>query len=110
MCLTYGCASQLATLSGKLRAQAAANRPEALATAQRATQAQAHMRAVTRRLMATISELSMYQATAMKHKAEYEAAEQEVAAARRALADGQPPTASAEKEWQAQVLLPGASA
>ena len=51
----------MTSLSETLRVQAAAGRGESLETARRANDFQARTRAVTRRMMATISELSMCQ-------------------------------------------------
>lgn len=94
---------QVSSLSDALRIQAAAGRGDTLEVARKANDYQNRTRAVTRRMMATISELSMYQATALKLAAEKDAAEAEVAAARRRLADGEPPTAEAEREWAIEV-------
>jgi hypothetical protein len=91
---------QVTSLSDALRVKAAAGRGESLDVARRANAYQTRTRAVTRRMMATISELSMYQATALKYKAEKEAAAQEVDEARRRLADGEAPSADAEREWE----------
>ncbi|ETN17124.1 hypothetical protein PPTG_05016 [Phytophthora nicotianae INRA-310] len=53
-------------LSNKLRTQAAARRGETLELAKRVNDFQGRIKETTRRMMAVVSELSMYQATAMK--------------------------------------------
>lgn len=54
----------MASLSDTLRLQAAAGHGESLDTARCANDFQSRTRAATRRMMATISELSMYQVRA----------------------------------------------
>lgn len=93
----------MTSLSSTLRAQAASGREDTLEVARRANAYQTRMRAVTRRMMATISELSMYQATALKQSGDKEALEEEVRAARLRLADGEPPTEEAAREWAARL-------
>ena len=90
-------------MSNKLRIQAASGRADTLELARKVNDYQTRMRSVTTRTMATISELSMYQATALKLSAEKAGVEAEVAAARVRLADGDAPTADAETEWRRMV-------
>ncbi len=52
---------------------------------------------MTRRMMATVSELALYQALSLKYAADKEAAAAELAAARRNVEEGRPPTANADK-------------
>lgn len=87
------------SVTERLRAQASAGRSGTLELAQSANQYQQRLRNITRRIMATISELSMYQATALKLASERDALGQEVQAARARLEDGQPPTQDAAAEW-----------
>jgi len=60
---------------------------------------QGRIREVTRRMMATVSELSMYQATAMKLQQEKYGKKSELEEAEWRLAHGKPPTDGAEQEW-----------
>jgi hypothetical protein len=52
---------EITSLSDKLRVQAAEGRADTLELAQRVNEYQSKLRAVTRKIMATVSELSMYQ-------------------------------------------------
>lgn len=51
----------MSALSKKLRRQAAADRQDTLSVAQRVNELQARVKEVTRKMMASVSELSMYQ-------------------------------------------------
>lgn len=77
--------------------------PEApgLSLAKQINDCQNKIKDVTRRMMAVVSELSMYQATAIKLSTEVSAAAETLAAAEDAAARGLPPTLSAEQQWQA---------
>jgi chromosome segregation ATPase len=57
---------EVSSLTDKLRMQAAENRGNTLVLAQKVNAVQGQIRAIVRKMMATVSELSMYQATAMK--------------------------------------------
>ena len=57
---------EVSSLSERLRTQAEDGRPDTLELAKRVNDFQARIRAMTKKMMATVSELSMYQATAMK--------------------------------------------
>lgn len=61
---------------------------------------QAKMKEVTRQMMATVSELSMYQATAMKLSEECELLRDASAIARERLSENRPPTEAAEDEFR----------
>merc|ERR1719197_1409381 len=87
-------------LSDKLRKQAAEGRSDTLALAKRVNEFQARIKETTRRMMATVSELSMYQATAMKLQQEKHDREVELEDAQWHLEHGEPPTEAAEQEWQ----------
>ncbi len=71
----------------------------AAALAKQSNDLQARVRESTRKLMALVSEMSMYQATAIKLSAEAEAGEAAVAAGQRNLAAGLPPSLAAEQRW-----------
>ncbi|KXZ45417.1 hypothetical protein GPECTOR_55g323 [Gonium pectorale] len=90
---------EITSLSDKLRQQAAEGRSDTLALAQRVNDYQSKLRGVTRKIMATVSELSMYQASALKLGAEKEELEAAVAVAEQRLEAGEPPTDDAEREW-----------
>mmetsp|Transcript_19952 Transcript_19952/g.64959 ORF Transcript_19952/g.64959 Transcript_19952/m.64959 type:complete len:918 (-) Transcript_19952:40-2793(-) len=90
---------EVSSLSDRLRAQAAEGRADTLELAKRVNDYQSRIRAITRRMMATVSELSMYQASAMKLQAEKTDLSSEVERAAELLAEGQPPTEDAEREW-----------
>ena len=80
-----------------------AGRAGTLAIARKSNAYQGQLRITTRKMMATISELSMYQATVMKLSAEKEEVAEEVHRARLKLADGEAPTEDAEKQWKSMV-------
>jgi len=90
---------EITSLSDKLRAQASEGRGETLELAQRVNEYQGRLRAVTRRVMATVSELSMYQANSLKLGAEKADLEAEVENAHARVDAGLPPTEDAEREW-----------
>ncbi|PNH11949.1 hypothetical protein TSOC_001169 [Tetrabaena socialis] len=90
---------EITSLSNKLRMQAAEGRADTLELAQRVNEYQSELRAVTRKIMATVSELSMYQASALKLGAEREELESALSVASQRLEAGEPPTGDAEREW-----------
>jgi chromosome segregation ATPase len=59
---------------------------------------QSRVRDVTRSMMSLVSELSMYQATALKLEEDKEAKEDEITKARESIAKGHPPSANAVRE------------
>jgi len=91
---------EVGSLSERLRFQAVEGREETLDIAKTVNEFQARIKNITRKLMACVSELSMYQATAMKLEQEKAAREAEVAAAKQRLEEGLPPTDDAETEWR----------
>jgi len=90
---------EVTTLTQKLRNRASDGRDDTLKLAKRVNEFQARIRDTTRRMMGTVSELSMYQATAMKLQQEKAAKEQELEEAKWKLAHGQAPSDEAEREW-----------
>ncbi|EFJ42885.1 coiled-coil protein required for normal flagellar motility [Volvox carteri f. nagariensis] len=90
---------EITSLSDKLRVQAAEGRADTLELAKRVNEYQSKLRAVTRKIMATVSELSMYQASALKLGAEKEELESAVSLAAQRLEAGEPPTDDTEREW-----------
>ena len=91
---------EVGSLSERLRFQAVEGREETLDIAKTVNEFQARIKAITRKLMACVSELSMYQATAMKLEQEKAAKEEEVAVAKERLEEGEAPTEDAEREWE----------
>lgn len=61
---------------------------------------QQRIRGTTRKMMATVSELSMYQASALKLQHEKLELTEGIQGAAANLRDGLPPTADAEREWE----------
>lgn len=89
----------MTALSEKLRVQAIDGRQATLNMSQRVNAFQAKMKEVTRQMMATVSELSMYQATSMKLQTEANLFRDAAAEARVRLSENRPPTATAEDEF-----------
>ena len=83
---------EVTQLSGRLRVQAAEGRGETLELAKRVNDYQAKIRRVTRRMMATVSELSMYQASSMRLVVEKEGLEDVLEEAKQRLQEGEAPT------------------
>jgi chromosome segregation ATPase len=90
---------EVTALSDKLRAQASDGRDDTLKLAKRVNEFQARIKEVTRKMMATVSELSMYQATAMKLQQTKHDREMELEDAQWRLEQGQAPTEEAEHAW-----------
>lgn len=92
---------QVTNLSNALRLQAISGKADTLDVARKANDYQSQLRTTKRKMMATISELSMYQATVLKLSAEKESIAEEVQKARLRFADGEAPTVEVERDWQA---------
>merc|ERR1719183_1935980 len=73
---------EVTALSDKLRRQAIDGRQGTLELSQKVNLFQARIKDMTRKMMATVSELSMYQATAMKLETEREQVQERVMSAR----------------------------
>ncbi|DBB15596.1 TPA: Coiled-coil flagellar protein [Trebouxia sp. C0006] len=91
---------EIASLSDRLRNQAAEGREDTLELAQKVNDYQIRLRCMTRRMMATVSELSMYQAHSIKLSADKEALAEVVTAASDKLEAGEAPTEDVERDWQ----------
>merc|ERR1712023_443686 len=91
---------EVSALSDKLRQQAVDGRQGTMELSQKVNIFQARIKDVTRKMMATVSELSMYQATAHKLQAERDTACELMMTARERLANGGPPTDTADAEFQ----------
>jgi chromosome segregation ATPase len=87
-------------LSDTLRTKAAEGRSATLDLAQAINDFQSKIRAITQKMMATVSELSMYQATSMKLEQERAEKEHTLSEAKRRFEQqGEAPTDEAEHEW-----------
>ncbi len=90
---------EVTSLSDKLRVQAAETRGGTLDLAKRLNDYQGRIRTMGRKIMATISELSMYQATSLRLQQQKTEAEAVLSTAQERLAQGIAPTDDAEYEW-----------
>merc|ERR1711966_480171 len=82
---------EVTTLSEKLRTQALEGRQGTLELSQKVNAFQSRIKDVTRKMMATVSELSMYQATGIKLKDELAELHGELEAQQTRVAEGLPP-------------------
>merc|ERR1712151_1249155 len=94
---------EVGALSDKLRQQAVDGRQGTTELSQKVNVFQARIKDVTRKMMATVSELSMYQATAHKLQKERDDACERMTHARENIAQNLPPTATADAEFQKMV-------
>ena len=90
---------EVSSLSDKLRMQAAETRGSTLDLAKKVNEIRSKIRNITRKMMASVSELSMYQASAMRLEAEKVEKEKALAVAKQRQEQDQPPTDDAEAEW-----------
>ena len=90
---------EVTNLSNKLRDTANDGRDDTLKLAKQVNEYQAKIRAKTRKMMATVSELSMYQASSMKLEQEKEDLEELCQVANERLESGEPPVEGIEDEW-----------
>jgi len=90
---------EVTNLANRLRTQALEGREDTLELAKRVNDFQARIKSTTRRMMSTVSELSMYQATAMKLAQENQGKEELVQAQTQNLEADLPPTEEIEREW-----------
>merc|ERR1719158_2010612 len=96
---------EVTALSDKLRQQAIDGRQGTLDLSQKVNLFQARIKDMTRKMMATVSELSMYQATAMKLEQERDDYCSLVLKARQNIAEGYPPTEEAPQEYERMKAL-----
>ncbi|RLN72228.1 hypothetical protein BBJ28_00000547 [Nothophytophthora sp. Chile5] len=89
---------EVTSLSNKLRTQASARRGETLELAKRVNDFQGRIKETTRRMMAVVSELSMYQATAMKLQQEKHDAAVDVEECHKRMLTGYSPNAYCEQQ------------
>lgn len=90
---------EVTALSEKLRNQAIDGRQGTMELSQKVNAFQSRIKDVTRKMMATVSELSMHQATAHKLQKERDDACERVMTARERFQNGEPPTDTAEAEF-----------
>ena len=90
---------EVSNLANRLRTQALEGREDTLELAKRVNDFQARIKGTTRRMMATVSELSMYQATAMKLTQENTYKDEQLSNMMRNLDEGMAPTEDIEREW-----------
>merc|ERR1719454_1943109 len=91
---------EVSNLANRLRSQALEGREDTLELAKRVNDFQAKIKATTRRMMSTVSELSMYQATSMKLTQENQAQDARLQVMEANMASGLPPSDDVEREWQ----------
>lgn len=89
---------EVTTLTQKLKNRAGDGREVTLKLGAKVNEYQGKIRDVTRKMMATVSELSMYQATAMKLQEEKSVAQAELDEAKWRVAHGKSPSEEAERE------------
>merc|ERR1712070_1271333 len=90
---------EVAALSDKLRQQAVDGRQGTMELSQKVNMFQSRIKDVTRKMMATVSELSMYQATAHKLQVERDQACERMMTSRERLQNGEPPTDTVDGEF-----------
>ena len=90
---------EVSALSERLQQQAAEGRADTLELAKRVNGYQAKIRAITRRMMATVSELSMYKASSMKLQQERDELVERITEAAARMDAGLAPTEDAERDW-----------
>merc|ERR1711904_2271 len=96
---------EVTALSDKLRQQAIDGRQGTLELSQKVNLFQAKIKDMTRKMMATVSELSMYQATAMKFQTERDEIQEKVMQARENIEANLPPTDTADAEFERVLAL-----
>merc|ERR1719221_340504 len=96
---------EVTALSDKLRKQAADGRQGTMELSQKVNAFQARIKDVTRKMMATVSELSMHQATSHKLEKERNEVCERALTARDRFQSGQPPTDTADAEFERMLQL-----
>ena len=90
---------EVSNLAEKLRTQALDGRKSTLEVAEKINEYKARTTELSRKMLATVSELSMFQSKALKLQQEKEEKEQVLDEAARRLEQGLPPTDASEQEW-----------
>jgi len=91
---------EITNLSEKLRKQALEGRKGTLELAERINDFRAKTTELSRKMLATVAEVAMYQATAMKLEQEKQTKEKILEEASERIEKGLPPTAEADEEWE----------
>ncbi|KAL4491397.1 hypothetical protein ABPG72_008053 [Tetrahymena utriculariae] len=91
---------EINNLSDKLRSEALDGRQVTLEVTERLNEFQFRLKKITRQMMATISELSMYQAIVIKLQKEREELQEQHEISKLRVQDGKPPTLESELEYQ----------
>jgi len=95
---------EVTNLANRLRKQAIERREGTLELAQAVNEVQGKIKATTRKMMASVSELSMYQATAIKLTHDNTQASDSLMEAQRRFEAGYAPSEEVELEWQRHSL------
>lgn len=90
---------EVSTLTERLRSQALQRRESAKSLADQLTELQGRIKDVTKKMLATVSELSMYQATALRLQQEKVARDELLEEAKWKITHGEAPTEDAVKDW-----------
>lgn len=96
---------EVTSLSEKLRQQAVEGRQGTMELSQKVNVFQARIKDVTRKMMATVSELSMYQATTLKLEKERDGIQEMAMDARERVNEGAPPTDTADAEFEKTLMV-----
>ena len=91
---------EVSNLAEKLRTQALDGRKSTLEIAEKINEYKARTTELSRKMLATVSELSMFQSKALKLQQEKEEKEALIEEAMRRLQSGLPPTDNSETEWE----------
>ncbi len=91
---------EVSNLAEKLRTQALDGRKSTLEIAEKINEYKARTTELSRKMLATVSELSMFQSKALKLQQEKEEKEAIIDEAMRRLQSGLPPTDTSESEWE----------
>jgi hypothetical protein len=90
---------EVSNLAEKLRTQALDGRKSTLEIAEKINDYKARTTDLSRKMLATVSELSMFQSKALKLQQEKDEKERIIDEAMQRLNQGLPPTETAESEW-----------
>ncbi len=91
---------EISNLSEKLRRQALEGRKGTLELAEKINEFRAKTTELSRKMLATVAEVSMFQATAMKMEQEKQGKEKVLDEAKERVGKGLPPTPETEEEWE----------
>lgn len=91
---------EVSNLAEKLRSQALEGRKSTLEIAEKINEYKARTTDLSRKMLATVSELSMFQSKALKQQQEKDDKEGVIEEAMQRLNSGLPPTETAEMEWE----------